>query len=202
MNIVAIGAHYDDIELAVGGAMRKWCDEGHDTYGIVVTTSDYEDRDYATAYREGTIAAGILGYELIRLELPTRGISYGRELVQLFDSTIGSISADLIVTHWEHDVHQDHAVIGAATITAGRHYPRILTYRSNWYHSSHVFSSNYYVDISSVIDTKVAAIRAHASEYSKNGKAWLDFHISQASAAGAIFGVAYAEQFQLVKWME
>jgi len=201
MNIVAIGSHYDDIELAVGGSMARWRDSNN-TYGIVVTQSNYEDRDYTTARSEGELAASILGYELIRLELPTRNVVYGRELIQLLDRYFVELEADLIITHWEHDVHQDHSAVGKATITAARHFPRILMYRSNWYHSTYRFNPNYYVDISGTISTKIDAIKAHQSEYQKNGEAWLNFHISQCGAAGAIFGVEYAEQFELIKWME
>ena len=202
MNILAIGSHYDDIELAVGGTMAKYKSTGNNTYGIVVTQSDYEDREYNTAMVEGVNAATILGYELIRLEKPTRSVIYCRDLIQELDRYLVELKIDTIITHWIHDVHQDHSAVGRATITAARHFPRILMYRSNWYSTSDTFNGRFYVDISEYIDVKKEAIMAHVSEYDKRGKEWLEFFVEQNKACGMIVGTKYAEEFEVVKWLE
>jgi len=203
MVVVAVGSHYDDIELGCGGTMVKYHEEGHTTYGIVVTQSNYEDRDYATAREEGEEASQVLGYHLIRLELPTRSIEYKRELVQQLDFLFSTLGADIILTHWPYDVHQDHGAVGRATITAARHRPRILLYRSNWYSTHEEFRSNFYVDITKHIVKKEKAIKCHRSEYYKNGRAWLDFFLDQNKAAARTLGYSgYAETFEVVKWLE
>lgn len=201
-NIVAFGSHYDDIELGCGGTLAKYHTMGYNTYGVVVTRSDYEDRDANVARREGEAAAEHLGYNLIRLEKPTRGIVYGRELVQEFNEIIKKCRADIIFTHWLHDVHQDHAAVAQSVVTAARHYPCVLMYRSNWYQTTYDFRGNFYVSIDKTMDKKVEAIRAHQSEYEKNGKAWLDFFVSMNHAAGSEIGVEYAEKFEVVKWLD
>lgn len=37
MNILAIGAHPDDIEIGCGGTLIKYADRGHKVYSLVMT---------------------------------------------------------------------------------------------------------------------------------------------------------------------
>ena len=41
MNILAIGAHFDDVELGCGGALVKHTEEGDDVYVYVPTVSGF-----------------------------------------------------------------------------------------------------------------------------------------------------------------
>ena len=67
MNVLAIGAHYDDIELGAGGSIARHIDEGDNVYMVVVTHSGYTScdgtviRSKETASTEGLSAAAALG---------------------------------------------------------------------------------------------------------------------------------------------
>jgi len=41
MNILAIGAHFDDVELGCGGALARHVDEGDSVFAYVATVSGY-----------------------------------------------------------------------------------------------------------------------------------------------------------------
>ena len=41
MKILAIGAHFDDVEIGCGGTLLKWKDEGHDIVIMTITDSEY-----------------------------------------------------------------------------------------------------------------------------------------------------------------
>ncbi len=108
---------------------------------------------------------------------------------------------EMVYTHWHDDVHLDHRNLSRATINAARHVPRLLMYRSNYYESSEVFRANIFVDITETIEVKRRAIMAHESEYTRIGEKWLRFFTNQHQNDGQRIGVAYAESFQVIKYL-
>ena len=105
-------------------------------------------------------------------------------------------------THWTGDIHHDHQAVARASLHSCRHVPRLLMYRSNWYHSTLDFRGNFYVDITDYLDIKEQAVRAHASEIERTGAKWINFFRNEAENAGQRIGVKYAEVFEVVKWLE
>lgn len=210
MNVLAIGAHYDDIELGAGGSLARHVAEGDNVYMLVVTHSGYTSsdgtiiRDKETALQEGQNAARVLGVaddKLLSLGYETKNVCYNAELIEKIDFIINKHNIDLVYTHWVHDVHQDHSAIGKATLNAARHSSKILMYRSNWYKSKEVFNGNFFVDISDFIETKISSILAHESECDRRGPGWATFVENQNRTSGIEMGVQYAEAFELIKWL-
>jgi hypothetical protein len=208
MKILAIGAHADDIELGVGGTISRHAAEGHSVSILLVTHSAYSNfegrviRSRETALSEAKSAAKIMGTDdVICLDYETKCVSYDVKLIEDINRHIDKMKPDVIYTHWDGDINQDHSAISQATIVAGRNVPRILMYRSNWYKSYKHFENNFYVDISDYIETKVKAIRAHESEMSRRGEDWIDFFKNQCRNNGQEVGVRYAESFQTIKWL-
>jgi LmbE family N-acetylglucosaminyl deacetylase len=208
MKVLAIGAHADDIELGVGGTISRHTAEGHSVSILLVTHSAYSDyegkllRTKESAFFEAKKAAKIMGVdELHCLEYETKCVSYEVKLIEDINRRIDKIKPDVIYTHWDGDINQDHSAIAQATVVAGRNVPRILMYRSNWYKSCKHFENNFYIDISDYIETKIKAIRAHESEVSRRGEDWIDFFKSHCRNNGQEVGVRYAESFQVIKWL-
>ena len=210
MNVLAIGAHYDDVELGAGGSVARHIKDGDNVYMLVVTHSGYTSssgeviRDKKTALQEGLNAANVLGInddKFLSLNYETKNVSYGVELIEKIDFIINKHKIDLVYTHWVGDVHQDHSVIAKATLNAARHVPKILMYRSNWYKSKEVFNGNFFVDITDFIDVKIKALEEHASECSRRGSGWVTFVRNQNRTSGIEMGVQYAEAFELIKWL-
>ena len=69
-NILAIGAHFDDIELGCGGSIDKHSLQGDNVYAYVATVSGFSNpysksvTKNATARKEGISAMKILGVNL------------------------------------------------------------------------------------------------------------------------------------------
>lgn len=205
-NILAIGAHFDDIELGCGGTVARHVANGDNVVMLVLTDSAYYNYDgtpvrtVECAKEEGEAAAKILGVDkLISIGLETKTVHYGFELIEIINKVIDEENIEVVYTHWDKDVHQDHSAIGRATFNAGRHVKNILMYRSNWYHTTSEFRGNYYSDISDFMDTKIASVKAHENEYKKFGQGWVDFFVNENSNAGKKIGVKYAEVFEVVK---
>ncbi|RZI42064.1 PIG-L family deacetylase [Herbaspirillum sp. HC18] len=209
MNVLAIGAHFDDVELGCGGALAKHAKQGDDVYVYVATVSGFTNqydqtvRSSEIAREEANAAMKILGVrELICGEFKTLQIEFVDPLNIEILKIVKEKQIDTVYAHWVGDIHHDHQAVAKASLHSCRHVPRMLMYRSNWYHSTMEFRGNYYVDISKYWSVKENAIRAHASENDRTSGRWISFFKNEALNAGQRIGVEYAEVFEVVKWLE
>src|SRR6185503_18570573 len=102
MNILAIGAHPDDIELGCGGTLLKASRQGHNVYMYTLTRG------------------GSAGQVIRR----------ANELVNSIEFFIKKAKADIVYTHPLNDNHHDHRAIAQATMEAGRFIPNIFGYEN------------------------------------------------------------------------
>ena len=190
MNVLAIGAHFDDIELGCSGSLKKHVEKGDKVILYVATSSGFFSPDHVRvrsdeiAMEEGMTAAELIGAELMCGCFETLHLEFEDELNAQLVSIIEKEKIDLIYTHHKDDVHHDHAALAKASFHAGRHVPRILAYHSNWYQSDMRFSPDFYVDITDTWETKEAVIKAHKSEYERVGNAWIDYFRSEERRVG------------------
>ena len=207
MNVLAIGAHFDDIELGCGGALAKHVSEGDKVYAYVATKSGFinhenvEIRSDSIAAKEGEESMKVLGVELIKGNFPTLHIEFVDELNLEILKIVESNKIDMVYSHWMGDIHHDHQAVAKASLHSCRHVPRQLMYRSNWYHSNIDFKGNFYIDISNYWYIKRKSIESHISEMNRTGKKWIDFFYNEAKNAGQRIGVKKAEVFEVVKWL-
>lgn len=207
MNILAIGAHYDDVELGCSGTLIKHTLAGDKVTLIVVTDSAYKNpagepiRSADTAHKEGQKAAEIIGANLICLGYETFFVPFNEELTKTITSHIETLSIDTLYSHWVHDLHRDHQYVAKSTIMAARHVPRVLMYRSNYYDTYETFKGNFYSDISGTIGTKIEVIKAHQSELERVRYEWIDFMERQNANDGQKIGVKYAEKFETIRYL-
>jgi len=209
MNVLAIGAHFDDVELGCSGALAKHVAQGDRVYVFVATVSGFSNqhaqiiRSNETALKEAQEAMKIIGtHEMFCGQFKTLEIEFVDELNIQILRIIQEKKIDLVYTHWNGDIHHDHAAVSKASLHSSRHVPRLLMYRSNWYHSTQDFRGNFYVDITKYWSIKEKAIRAHATEVERTDNAWISFFQNEAENAGQRIGVKYAEVFEVVKWLE
>lgn len=209
MNVLAIGAHFDDVELGCGGSLAKHVAKGDDVSVYVATQSGFanhrnlEVRSSSVAQAEGEAAMKTLGIQhLICGTFRTLEIEFTDALNVEILRIIEDRKIELVYTHWIGDIHHDHQAVGRASLHSSRHVPRLLMYRSNWYHSPMEFQGNYYVDITDTWTKKRDAIMAHASEMNRTGHKWISFFENEAENAGQRIGCRHAEVFQVLKWIE
>ncbi len=209
MKILAIGAHFDDVELGCGGALAKHASEGDNVYVYVPTVSGFTGhreqtiRTNESALKEANDAMSILGVKkLVCGEFKTLEVEFVDALNVEMLKIIEDYSIEKVYTHWSGDIHHDHQAVAMASLHSCRHVPRMLMYRSNWYHSTQDFKGNFYVDITEHWEVKENAIRAHVSEVERVGEQWVNFFRNEAENAGQRIGVKFAEVYEVVKWLE
>lgn len=209
MNVLAIGAHFDDVELGCGGTLARHAQRRDNVYVYVATVSGFANhrheivRTNDTALAEAREAMRVLGVrDLICGNFQTLNVEFTDALNAEIIRIVEEHDIELVYAHWAGDIHHDHQAVGKASLHSCRHVPRLLMYRSNWYHSTQDFRGNFYVDIADYWETKEKAIRAHASEMGRIGEKWIGFFKNESENAGQRIGVKYAEVFEVVKWLE
>ncbi len=209
MNVLAIGAHFDDVELGCGGVLAKHAGQGDAVYVYVATISGFSDpnnqiiRENETALREAQSAMGVLGVkELICGQFKTLAVEFVEALNVEIIRIVAEKKIDIVYTHWIGDIHHDHQAVAKASLHCCRHVPRLLMYRSNWYHSTQDFHGNFYVEITATWSIKEKAILAHKSEVERTGRRWISFFRNEAENAGQKIGVPMAEVFEVVKYLQ
>ena len=138
MNILAIGAHFDDIELGCGGTLARHVRRGDNVYAYVATVSGFTNQ-YAESVRSSEIARSeaeqamkVIGVtELICGQFKTLQVEFAEELNVEILRIVDTRKIDLVYTHWVGDIHHDHQAVARASLHSCRHVPRLLMYRSN-----------------------------------------------------------------------
>ena len=195
--VLAFGAHPDDLEIGAGGLLARLAAEGADvTMAIVAVPNQFEIRR-----KEAKAGAEKIDAELMILfdEKPLRVEDVPMyELVRRFDQLVGDLHPDLVITHSTSDLHWDHGLVHRATVSALRRTPcDLLAYLSSPEMNAHArCMGECFADITSSIDAKLEAIKAHASQMTK-----FDAETSRdlARAMGRISGYEYAEAYQVLR---
>lgn len=197
MDILAIGAHPDDIEIGAGGAIALHRMRG-DSVTFLLLTSGSEIADPERRRQEATAAADVLGVEDVRfLGFQDTRVPYGSEGVKRIESHVKEIEPDRIYIHTEEDTHQDHRKSSLGAIAATRNSNEVLAYESPSTRSS--FAPQYFVPFTeSVLEKKIDAIETHESQ---SGKQYLEADAMRGLARfrGQQASSKYAESFQVIR---
>jgi len=164
VNILAIGAHPDDIELGCGGTLIKASKQGHNIYLYTVTRGGSAGQVIRRS-NELVNSAKSMGASVLWIDdYEDSKVYLTKELINAIEFFIKKSKADIIYTHPLNDNHHDHRAIAEATIEAGRFTPNIFGYENP---STRSFNPNMYYDISDTIEAKIGLIKLHASQDSK-----------------------------------
>jgi LmbE family N-acetylglucosaminyl deacetylase len=212
MNVLAIGAHPDDVEFGCAGTLAKHIDNGDSVTVVVMSSSTVLDahtretlRDATTSVKEANEAAELLGITPIIGPFQDTKIPFDGESVGFLEKVIKNNNIDIIYTHWSGDTHQDHLATLNAAMAAGRLVPNFLLYEQVPIpRITHTHPSvNYYVDITDYMTTKELVCLAHRSQVNKfkekQGMNIIDNLKAQAAYRGSQSGCTYAEGFHVLK---
>lgn len=170
MKVLAIGSHYDDIELGCGGTLLKHKDKGDEIYILVVTKSDYCDhghkhiRTKSDAINEGKKSAKYIGAQLICGDFETLELRADKKLINYILKIVEEIKPNIVYTHFIGDQHLDHRAVAECSLIATRNVNNVYAYMSNIYDTNPIFEPNYFVDISNYFEKKLKLIEFFKSE--------------------------------------
>jgi len=164
MNILAIGAHPDDIEYGCAGTLVKYADRGHRIH-LMILTGGEEGGDGKERQREQSAAAEIIGAQQVfwggyrDTQLPLN-----KELIDKIEEVLVEVKPDLILVNYGDDTHQDHRVLTEATMSATRYVRNVLFFEVP---TTQNFNPQVFVDISDTLERKFQVLKAHESQVMK-----------------------------------
>jgi bacillithiol biosynthesis deacetylase BshB1 len=216
VDVLAIAAHPDDIELTCAGTLVRWKARGG-RFGIVdLTHGEMGTRgDAATRERESQRAAEILGADFREaLDFGDGGLRKTRENELILIDVIRREKPRLVLTSFPDDRHPDHRrageIVTDAAFYAGlrrietRH-PAHRPQQTIYFSTGYVHPPTFIVDVTPAMETRRAAIRAFSSQFHDPRSAEPQTILSQegflhamdarARYFGFMIGVEFAEGF-------
>jgi LmbE family N-acetylglucosaminyl deacetylase len=166
MNILAIGAHPDDIELGCGGLLLKASRQDRHNIFMYTLTRGGASGDPEERTKELIESAKFIGAKRLWIDnFEDTKLSLSSDLINHIEFFIKKADPDIVLTHSLGDTHHDHRAVAASTMEAGRFVPNILAYEIP---VTREFKPQVYYDISDVIDGKIELINIFLSQRSKS----------------------------------
>ncbi len=219
--VLVVGAHPDDTEFACGGTIARWTDQGCDVHYLICTAGDKGSKDLEMTgerlaalrqveQREAARRVGVT--DVVFMGEPDGEFDPNLRNRERIARRIRELRPDVLMVHdpWRrYQLHPDHRNVGICTLdgmVAARDHlyvpnlmkdglmpftvPQILLYGTD--------DANAWVDISSTLDRKVEALRAHDSQVSRmpdlRGRI-----VEWATRVGQLHGLELAEEFHLIE---
>ncbi len=221
LDILAFGAHPDDVELSCSGVLLLERNNGKKVGIIDLTEGELGTRgSVESRYEEARNAAEIIGVAIREnLQLADGFFLNDKESQLKVIQTIRNYCPDIIICNAPEDRHPDHGK-GSALVTDAAFLSGLSKIETSlngiaqkaWrpkyvlnYIQDRYLEPDFVVDISSVFDKKIEAIRAYKTQFHHPGiegpqtyistPAFLDGVIHRHEMFGKMIGVKFAEGF-------
>jgi N-acetylglucosamine malate deacetylase 1 len=216
VDIVAFGAHADDVELGCGGTLLEATRRGQKVGIVDLTRAEMGTRgEPETRRRESLTAAKALGVEFReRLDFGDGNLATGREQELELIRIIREWKPSILLAPWPDDRHPDHTrtgrlvtdawfYAGLVKVETGQkaHRPDMVAY----YLQNYQIQPSFVVDVTRSFPGKMKAIRAYGSQFhdpessepltfiAKEG--FLPMIEARARHFGALIGADFGEAF-------
>lgn len=207
--ILAVGAHFDDVELAAAGTLNYLSNKGAKVFKITLTDNVTKSKElklnvkFNSSKKSSNNACKILGVKEIQNQMIKKCnfLDYDTVLMQYLEKIIIDNKIDTVFTHDKEDVNKDHVACHDIATTAARHCQNIMTFQSNFYVLNKVFSPNFFVDISNNVDNKIKSLNCYDSEHNRKNSLF-ENTIDRNRVWGMSNGVKYAEAFLPIKFLQ
>jgi len=193
VNVLAVGAHPDDVELGCGATLLRHVARGDDVTILVMTAGQLGLVEGMSRQTEQEDAATRLGVRLCWGGFEDGSVPDGPEAIAVIDRVIADCDAETLYTHAPQDTHQDHRATSTASLAAARRLPTVLQFETP---STQGFEPTVYVDVADTLDDKMVLLRTHLSQVLRQGPVDLEAIEAQARFRGFQGRIRYAEAFE------
>jgi len=186
MNILAFGAHPDDIEGTCAGTLAKYVKEGHKVFMAVATNGEIGTYNHtreeiaAIRHEEQKRACELIGAELLWLGFEDEMLFDNRETRMTFIEAVRYARPDVIFAPppWK-DYNQDHDITGylafqariLATVKLMETKSPVIDHIPPMFYCmpagglQNRIQPQYFVDITDTVDTKMSMWACHESQH-------------------------------------
>jgi N-acetylglucosamine malate deacetylase 1 len=175
VKVLVVAAHPDDEILGCGGTLLRHASLGHEIYVCIVTKSfpPMWSEEYAnTKVEEAKSVDKILGTkDRFYCDIPALHLcsSSSLEVNGKIGRVISRVKPDVVYTHSEADINEDHRVIFNAVMVGTRPISskiKVACFETvsstEW--NNKPFIPNFYVNIENFVEQKIKAFLAYESE--------------------------------------
>lgn len=223
MKVLAIGCHPDDLEVGCGGTLARYAEQGEEVFMCHVANGNMghavipPEKLEIIRTKEAVTAGEILGAKQV-FSIGTSDLvvdSHNEKTIKSVIEIIRYVKPDLIITHSPDDYMKDHVETGKIVFDASFS-STVPHYRTKSPGHSEIVPVYYmdtlagvgflpeeYVDITSTLEKKLAAVRKHESQVGwmkdHDGIDFLDFVKTVSKFRGLQCGVKFAEGFRVCR---
>jgi LmbE family N-acetylglucosaminyl deacetylase len=219
MRLLTVAAHPDDETLGAGATMAWHAARGDTVWVCVLTDGVTSRHDHVEQQAEcARRACQALGVErLVMVGLPDQRLDTLCQLdvITPIEQCIAELAPDVVLTHFQGDVNEDHRIVARATMVAtrpvaGTSVRRVCAFQvpssTDWAPPipGSVFTPNLYVDVTECLDAKLTAMKAYGDTHVSELRAFPHPRSAEALTAyarghGAASGMLAAEPFMLLR---
>jgi N-acetylglucosamine malate deacetylase 1 len=221
IDILAFGAHPDDVELSAAGTLLRHCDEGRTIAIVDLTQGELGSRGtIETRYSEAAASAEVLGLSArVNLKMADGFFAHSEDNLRLVVEQIRRFRPKIVLANAFSDRHPDHGkgskLVSDACFLAGLRKigtswdgsPQEIHRPAAVYHyiQDRMIEPDFVVDVTDYVERKFDAIKAFRTQFwdpdSKepqtpiSGEEFFEFLAGRMSGFGRAIGVKYAEGF-------
>jgi LmbE family N-acetylglucosaminyl deacetylase len=184
MNILAIGAHPDDIEILCAGTLARYAEQGHTIFMASFTSGNMGDLQVPPAElasirkTEAEAAGAIIGARLLWPAIDDELVFPNETQRHTMIDLLRQADPDVVFTHSPNDYHPDHRYVSQLLFDSyfqkglphipGQDQPACRFGQTQVYYMDTLagigFNPTEFVDITSVIETKRRMLECHQSQ--------------------------------------
>lgn len=206
MNILAVGAHPDDVELGCFATLWEKKRQGNNVYAVALAPGAYGEHSWEEIHFAWSEARDILkgkagSSDYILGKFPIGRLQHDWSTVGFVDALIKEYDIDAVITHHYGEAHQDHLAAQRIAISAARrHVDRLWLWETSIYTHRNVlpFRPQLYVPIRpEAFEAKMRALATYTSAGLLD-ESEAQAHLHLARYRGAEMHQEYAEAFEIV----
>ncbi len=199
MNILAIGAHPDDIEFGCGGTLMRYVQKRHRVHLLVLTAGGIGGAPEKRQCEQEKAARYMRVKKVYWGAFEDTEVPRDRRVITLIEEVLREVRPQIVFFNYLADVHQDHRALAHAALSASRYIREVLYYEVP---TTQNFEPDVFVDISSVMMKKLKLLKIHCSQMHRTRIKNLS--ILESARSCAIFRgyqgrVKYAEGFKALR---
>lgn len=218
LDILAIGAHADDVEIGMAGTIAKFAARGKKIGICDLTKAELSSNGTVDRRKQESLAAAqLLGVKVrMTLDIPDRGIYLNDETIRSVVEMIRRYRPKLVFAPYFEDRHPDHGncarLVDEAVFSAGiknyfpdSAYPAHKAENLYFYMINGFHKPDFVIDISAYFDKKRSALEAYQSQFERGANSidtpLVNGYIESVEARERLFGkevgIQYAEGFKV-----
>ncbi|MDD1699695.1 MAG: PIG-L family deacetylase [Methanoregula sp.] len=208
MKILILSPHTDDAELGCGGTIIKLLESGNEIFWIVFSTAedslpealpkDTLKNEYLQVIKD--LAISEENCEIF--DFKVRNLHQSRqEILEDLMRIRRKYTPELVIGPSVNDLHQDHQVVSHEMIRAFKTTSSIISYELPWNHVT--FNTQCFIKLHKhQIDKKCSILKHYKSQIVQDRPYFTkEFIYGLAKIRGIQCNSAYAESFEVIRWM-